>query len=404
MPHDFNGRDLTPIHGRVGIVVSRYNDTITNRLLQGALATLTAAGVADDAVDVCWVPGAWELPVVAQEMARDGRYVALICLGAVIRGETTHDEHINRQVSLSLGQIALDASLPVAFGVLTCNSLEQALQRAGGSVGNKGHEATEAALEMIRLLARLRQSREASSSASGGASEGGVAKSYYSNRSEPETNPGVTRPPREPPEAPRAPRPLFPAVETPTTIAPAPPSEIGPRTTTPSEPARAGAEDSAPVTSGSKGPTTTAGSGKRGPRVRRRRGREVVLQMLYADDVHPHRNMADADEFLRRRLNFDPSLVKFASGLLAGVRKNRPEIDVLLSKQAANWSLQRMAVTDRNVLRLGAYEILFTETPRVVVINEAVDLARRYGSQQSASFVNGILDRLKVERRDAPAE
>ena len=129
-----------------------------------------------------------------------------------------------------------------------------------------------------------------------------------------------------------------------------------------------------------------------------------MLQTLYADDLQPDRNMADAEAFLRRRLNNDPGLIDFALGLLSGVRRNRAEIDAALAKQATNWSLSRMAVTDRNVLRLGAYELMFTETPRVVVINEAVDLARRYGSRQSAPFVNGILDRLQVERRDAPAE
>lgn len=404
MPHDFSGRDQAPIQGRVGIVVSRYNDTITNRLLQGALATLTAAGLADDAVDVCWVPGAWELPLVAQELSRDDRYAALVCLGAVIRGETTHDEHINRQVSLSLGQIALDARLPVAFGVLTCNTLEQALQRAGGNVGNKGHEAAEAALEMIRLLARWRQSRAEGAGASDGASSGGVAKSYYSSRSEPEANSDQPRPERRPPHDPtRTPRPLFPTVDAPESPAAELPSEIHEVTTTLSELAPQLVADS-PATHAPKKSSAAGDSGKRGPRVRRRRAREVVLQMLYADDVHPQRNLADAEVFMRRRLNFQQILIQFASDLLAGVRKHRPEIDELLSKQAANWSLQRMAVTDRNVLRLGAYEILFTDTPRVVVINEAVDLARRYGSHQSAPFVNGILDRLKVERRNAPVE
>jgi 6,7-dimethyl-8-ribityllumazine synthase len=117
--------------------------------------TLRAAGVADDAIDVAWVPGAWEIPIVAQRLAQSRKYAAVLCLGAVIRGETTHDEHINRQVSLSLGQIALDAGLPVLFGVLTCNTVEQAIHRAGGNVGNKGVECAEAALEMVRLMDRL---------------------------------------------------------------------------------------------------------------------------------------------------------------------------------------------------------------------------------------------------------
>src|SRR5205085_4542080 len=143
------------VTGRFGIVVSRYNEHITGKLLTGAVETLKAAGVAEEAIDVAWVPGAWELPLVAQRMALSEQYVAVLCLGAVIRGETTHDEHINRQVSLSLGQIALESDLPVLFGVLTCNTVEQAIHRSGGNVGNKGQECAEAALEIVRLLEKI---------------------------------------------------------------------------------------------------------------------------------------------------------------------------------------------------------------------------------------------------------
>jgi 6,7-dimethyl-8-ribityllumazine synthase len=154
MPKVLDGKG-GPMTGRFAIVVSRYNEHITSKLLNGAVETLRAAGVDDDAIDVCWVPGAWEIPLIAQHMARSEKYVALLCLGAVIRGETTHDEHINRQVSLSLGQLALETELPILFGVLTCNTLEQAIHRAGGNVGNKGQECAEAALEMVRLLKKL---------------------------------------------------------------------------------------------------------------------------------------------------------------------------------------------------------------------------------------------------------
>jgi 6,7-dimethyl-8-ribityllumazine synthase len=154
MPNVLEGKS-GPVSGRFGVVVSRYNEHITAKLLSGAIETLTRGGVADDAIDVAWVPGAWELPLVAQRMALSEQYVAVLCLGAVIKGETTHDEHINRQVSLSLGQIALEADLPVLFGVLTCNTVEQAIHRAGGNVGNKGQECAEAALEMVRLLEKM---------------------------------------------------------------------------------------------------------------------------------------------------------------------------------------------------------------------------------------------------------
>ncbi len=125
---------------------------MTSRLLAGAVETLHAGGVTDERVDVAWVPGAWEIPLVAQRFAQSGSYAAVICLGAVVRGETTHDQHINRGVSLALSRIGLEADLPVLLGVLTCETMEQALARAGGKVGNKGSECAEAALHMVGLL------------------------------------------------------------------------------------------------------------------------------------------------------------------------------------------------------------------------------------------------------------
>jgi len=155
MPNEYCGELSAAAGRRFAVVVSRYNDTITRRLLDGALATLAEHGVAPAEIDVAWVPGAWEIPLVADRLARSRYYAAVLCLGAVIRGDTTHDQHINRQVSLSLGRTAVDTGVPVLFGVLTCQSLEQALQRAGGSVGNKGSECAQAALEMASLLSHL---------------------------------------------------------------------------------------------------------------------------------------------------------------------------------------------------------------------------------------------------------
>ena len=140
---------------RFAIVVAEWNRSITAKLLDGAVATLTAAGIDDERIDVAWVPGAWEIPLVAERFAAGGEHAAVICLGAVIRGETTHDEHINRGVSLALSQIGLGSSLPVLFGILTCQSMEQAIHRAGGNVGNKGAECAEAALQMVGLLKGL---------------------------------------------------------------------------------------------------------------------------------------------------------------------------------------------------------------------------------------------------------
>jgi 6,7-dimethyl-8-ribityllumazine synthase len=111
--------------------------------------------VADDAIDVALVPGAMEIPLAAQRMAASGLYVAVLCLGAVIRGETSHDRHINRAVSLAITQLGLETNVPVLFGVLTCETMEQAIHRAGGNVGNKGVECAEAALHMAGLLKNL---------------------------------------------------------------------------------------------------------------------------------------------------------------------------------------------------------------------------------------------------------
>jgi len=117
------------------------------------------------------------------------------------------------------------------------------------------------------------------------------------------------------------------------------------------------------------------------------------LQVLYQDDLNPRHNPAESDAFLGGRLR-SPELASFARSLVSGVRANREELDEVLALTAENWSLDRMAATDRNVLRLGAYEILYADTPERVAINEAVELAKRFGSRQSSQFVNGILDRL----------
>lgn len=126
---------------------------------------------------------------------------------------------------------------------------------------------------------------------------------------------------------------------------------------------------------------------------RRSRAREVVIQILYEDDLNPDRSPEVADQFLTNRLSNDQELIDFARSLLAGVRKHRVEIDQLLLERADNWTLERMAVTDRNILRLGAFEMLHGGTPQRVAINEAVELAKRYGAKQSPQFVNGVLDR-----------
>ncbi len=131
---------------------------------------------------------------------------------------------------------------------------------------------------------------------------------------------------------------------------------------------------------------------------RRSRAREIALQVLYEDDLNPDRDLVAADRFVFRRLSGNEELFELSKSLIYGVRRNREELDTMLTERADNWSLGRMAVTDRNILRMGAYEILLTETPPRVVINEAVELAKRFGAKQSASFVNGVLDRFLQDR------
>lgn len=151
MVNEFQG-DSSAGDGRYGIVVARYNSSITEKLLSGAIQALRAAGVPETNIDVARVPGAFEIPLVAQRLAEGNLYDAVLCLGAVVRGETTHDQHINRAVSLGITEIALHSGIPVLLGVLTCDTLEQAIHRAGGRAGNKGVECAEAALEMVALL------------------------------------------------------------------------------------------------------------------------------------------------------------------------------------------------------------------------------------------------------------
>ncbi|HEU4829883.1 MAG TPA: 6,7-dimethyl-8-ribityllumazine synthase [Gemmatimonadales bacterium] len=143
-------------YGRVGIIVSRYNELITRRLLDGARDVCREAGVPEPQVDVVWVSGAFELPAVASACAATGRYACLVALGAVIRGDTPHFEYVAAEAARGLNAVAVRHALPVGFGVLTVDSLEQATERAGGSAGNKGREAAEAALLTADILHQIR--------------------------------------------------------------------------------------------------------------------------------------------------------------------------------------------------------------------------------------------------------
>ncbi|MDP8986902.1 MAG: 6,7-dimethyl-8-ribityllumazine synthase [Actinomycetota bacterium] len=144
---------------RVAIACARFNDLVTERLLAGARDGLERHGVDGDSIAVAWAPGAFELPLVAQRLAASGEFDAVIALGAVIRGATGHYEHVAGECAAGLQRAALDTGVPVAFGVLTTDTVDQALERAGGKAGNKGHEAAETALEMADLLRQLPKRR-----------------------------------------------------------------------------------------------------------------------------------------------------------------------------------------------------------------------------------------------------
>ncbi len=151
MPIELSG-DLNGAGLRVAIVVARFNEIVTTQLLAGAVGTLTRYGVNDADISVSWVPGSFELPVAAKALAKTGRYDTVICLGAVIRGETSHYDMVAGQASRGIGQVGVETGVPTIFGVLTTENMDQALNRAGGKSGNMGGNAAVAAIETARLV------------------------------------------------------------------------------------------------------------------------------------------------------------------------------------------------------------------------------------------------------------
>lgn len=140
---------------RVGLVVARFNQEVTARLLDGALSALGEHGVSQDRITVAWVPGSFEIPLVARKLAESARYDAVVCLGAVIKKETAHFKHVSDQVSTGIAAVGRETGVPVLFGVLTTYSQQQALERSGGEEGNKGYDAAVAAIRMADLMRRL---------------------------------------------------------------------------------------------------------------------------------------------------------------------------------------------------------------------------------------------------------
>src|SRR5215213_10024977 len=147
--------DFSPPAGRFALVAARFNALVVDPLVAGALDGLRRHGVPDDRIDLVRVPGSFEIPVVAQRLAESKKYAAVICLGAVIKGDTDHYDHVAGAATSGIAQAGLSSGVPVIFGVLTCDTLEQAMNRAGGKAGNKGFEAAATAVEMVNLLKKL---------------------------------------------------------------------------------------------------------------------------------------------------------------------------------------------------------------------------------------------------------
>ncbi len=148
----FEGKLVNKKDIRIGIVVARFNELVTTKLLGGALDGLRRHEIDDDHIDVAWCPGAFEIPLIAKKMAASGRYDAVICLGAVIRGATSHFDYVCSEVSKGIANVGLESGIPVMFGVLTTDSIEQALERAGTKAGNKGYDCALGAIEMVNLI------------------------------------------------------------------------------------------------------------------------------------------------------------------------------------------------------------------------------------------------------------
>ena len=149
------GKVVAPKGMRVGIVASRFNSFIVEKLLEGAVDGLVRHGVKEDHITACWVPGAFEIPLMAQKMAQSGKYDAVICVGAVIRGSTSHYDYVCNEVSKGIAAVGLQTGKPVLFGVVTTENIEQAIERSGSKAGNKGYDCALSAIEMVNVLKQI---------------------------------------------------------------------------------------------------------------------------------------------------------------------------------------------------------------------------------------------------------
>jgi len=157
---EFQGKLIAPADAKFAVLISRFNEFITSKLLGGCTDALKRHGVAEDNIELVWAPGSFEIPVLAQKLAASGRYAAVICLGAVIRGGTDHYQYVAAEVSKGIAHVGLATGVPCIFGVLTCDNVEQAIERAGTKSGNKGADAANAAIEMVNLIEQLPSARK----------------------------------------------------------------------------------------------------------------------------------------------------------------------------------------------------------------------------------------------------
>ncbi len=141
---------------KIGIVAARFNEFIVSKLIEGAQDALLRHDVKDEDIDLCWVPGSFEIPVAAEKMAQSGKYDALICLGAVIRGSTSHYDYVCAEVSKGVAQVGLNSQMPVMFGILTTDTIQQAIERAGTKAGNKGYDCALGAIEMVNMMKQIK--------------------------------------------------------------------------------------------------------------------------------------------------------------------------------------------------------------------------------------------------------
>ena len=283
--------DLSAAGMKFAVVVSRWNAVVTDRLLEGALDALLRSGADRSDIEVIRVPGAWEIPAAARAAANTGRVDAIVTLGCLLRGETAHYEAIYNEVARGIGQSQQETGIPHSFGVLTCETLEQALNRAGIKAGNKGFEAAAAAIEMVSLRRKV-----------------AAGRSRLTSR-------------------------------------------------------------------------------------HRRKSRELAMQMLFQADVgHQTADQVRAT-FWKAGDPVEPEVRGFAEDLFRVAQERQEEIDALIASHSTHWRLDRMPAVDRNLLRMAVAELLgFKSTPFPVVINEALEIGRRYCALESSNFLNGVLD------------